>query len=96
MFLVVPSAVFVPLWRRLSLRTGKLRGYLAASTLFGVTALSLLLARVEPEPVVFVQMGLLGIGYAGMQLFPYAMLPGRAGRHRELARRRLHRGVAGR
>ena len=74
-FLVVPSAVIVPLWRRYSLTSGKLSGYILATTLFGVTALSLVFARSEPEPVVFVQMVLLGVGYAGMQLFPYAMLP---------------------
>jgi Na+/melibiose symporter-like transporter len=32
-------------------------------------------AESEPRAVVFLQMGLLGIGYAGMQLFPYSMLP---------------------
>jgi len=74
-FLVVPSALVMPGWRRLSLRTGKLRGYLLASALFGLTGLSLLFARSEPTAVVLGQMALLGIGYAGMQLFPYAMLP---------------------
>lgn len=74
-FLVVPSGLVMPLWRRLSLRVGKARGYLLATVLFGVTALSLVTAQVVPRPVVFAQMGLLGVGYAGMQLFPYAMLP---------------------
>jgi Na+/melibiose symporter-like transporter len=74
-FLVVPSALVMPLWRRLSLRTGKLTGYLLASTLFGGTGLTLVFAQSEPRAVVFLQMGLLGIGYAGMQLFPYSMLP---------------------
>ena len=74
-FLVVPSAVVMPLWRRLSLRVGKLDGYVIASALFGVTALTLVFARSTPEPLLYLQMGLLGIGYAGMQLFPYSMLP---------------------
>ena len=73
--LVVPSALVMPLWRRLSLRTGKATGYLLASGLFGVTALSLAAAEVVPRGVVFAQLALLGVGYAGMQLFPYAMLP---------------------
>lgn len=73
--LVAPAAVVMPLWRRLSERTGKRYGYLAASAVFGLTALSLLAARSEPHPVVFGQVALLGVGYAGMQLFPYAMLP---------------------
>ena len=74
-FLVVPSAVVVPLWRRLSLRTGKAQGYLLSSVLFGVTALTLCFARSLPDGVVYAQTALLGVGYAGMQLFPYSMLP---------------------
>jgi Na+/melibiose symporter-like transporter len=74
-FLVAPAALVMPLWRRLSLRTGKATAYLMASTLFAVTALTLVFARDLPKAVIFVQMGLLGIGYAGMQLFPYSMLP---------------------
>ena len=74
-FLVVPSAFVIPLWRRLSLRIGKAQGYLLATGLFGVTALTLSLSREVPNVVIFAQMGLLGIGYAGMQLFPYSMLP---------------------
>ncbi len=74
-FLVVPSAFVMPLWRRLSLRVGKLTGYVAATALFGLTGLTLVLAEATPKPVIFLQMGLLGVGYAGMQLFPYSMLP---------------------
>jgi GPH family glycoside/pentoside/hexuronide:cation symporter len=74
-FLVVPSAFVMPLWRRLSLRVGKLSGYVAATALFGLTGLTLVFAQSTPKPLIFVQMGLLGIGYAGMQLFPYSMLP---------------------
>ncbi len=73
--LVAPAALVMPLWRKLSEHTGKRLGYLAASALFGLVALSLLAARGEPHPLVFAQVALLGIGYAGMQLFPYAMLP---------------------
>lgn len=74
-FLVAPCAVMVPLWRRFSLTRGKLTGYMMATTVFGVTALTLLAARSEPEWLIHVQMLLLGVGYAGMQLFPYAILP---------------------
>lgn len=73
--LVGPAAVVMPLWRKLSERIGKRGGYLLASTLFGLVALSLLAARSEPHLVIFVQVALLGVGYAGMQLFPYSMLP---------------------
>jgi Na+/melibiose symporter-like transporter len=74
-FLVAPCAVMVPLWRRFSRTRGKLIGYLMATGVFGVTAVSLVFARSEPEVVIYVQMVLLGVGYAGMQLFPYAILP---------------------
>ncbi|MFN2539964.1 MAG: MFS transporter [Mycobacteriales bacterium] len=74
-FLVAPCAVMVPLWRRFSRTRGKLLGYLLATGVFGLTAASLLFARSEPEVVIYVQMVLLGVGYAGMQLFPYAILP---------------------
>ena len=73
--LVVPSALVVPLWRRWSVARGKLPGLLRSSTLFGVVALSLVLARSLPTWVVLAQVAVLGVGYAGMQLFPYAMLP---------------------
>jgi GPH family glycoside/pentoside/hexuronide:cation symporter len=73
--LVAPCAFMVPLWRRFSRTRGKLVGYQLATALFGVTALSLVFARSEAEVVIYVQMVLLGVGYAGMQLFPYAILP---------------------
>ncbi|MDX6214464.1 MAG: glycoside/pentoside/hexuronide:cation symporter, family, partial [Frankiales bacterium] len=74
-FLVAPCAVMVPLWRRFSRTRGKLLGYLLATGIFGLTAASLVFARDEAEVVIYVQMVLLGVGYAGMQLFPYAILP---------------------
>ena len=74
-FLVAPCAVMVPLWRRFSLTRGKLTGYMLATTLWAVTALSMLFCRSEPELLIYAQMVLLGVGYAGMQLFPYAILP---------------------
>jgi GPH family glycoside/pentoside/hexuronide:cation symporter len=74
-FLVAPAAIMVPLWRRYSLRHGKLTGYLLSSGIFGLTALSLVFSRHTPEVLIDVQMVLLGVGYAGMQLFPYAILP---------------------
>ena len=74
-FLVAPAAVVMPVWRRLSLTRGKLPCYAAATLLFGLVAASLVFGRSEPRPLIYLQIGLLGIGYAGMQLFPYAMLP---------------------
>ncbi len=73
--LVAPAALVMPLWRRLSLRTGKLTGYLAASLVFAVAAAGLVTARSLPTYGVLLLTAVLGTGYAGMQLFPYAMLP---------------------
>jgi Na+/melibiose symporter-like transporter len=74
-FLVAPAALVMPIWRRLSLTRGKLPCYFAASLMFGVVAATLAFGRVEPRGLVYLQVALLGVGYAGMQLFPYAMLP---------------------
>lgn len=74
-FLVAPAALVMPVWRRLSLTRGKLPCYRAATLLFGVVAASLVFGRVEPRAFIYLQVALLGVGYAGMQLFPYAMLP---------------------
>lgn len=73
--LVAPAALVMPLWRRLSLRRGKLSGYLLASSVFAVAAGCLVLARSLPTAAVMLLVAVLGVGYAGMQLFPYAMLP---------------------
>ncbi|MCU1693751.1 MAG: transporter [Frankiales bacterium] len=73
--LVAPAALVMPAWRRLSLRTGKLTGYLLASSLFALAAAWLVLARSLPTAGVLLLTAVLGVGYAGMQLFPYAMLP---------------------
>jgi GPH family glycoside/pentoside/hexuronide:cation symporter len=74
-FLVAPAALVMPIWRRLSLTRGKLPCYFAATLLFGVVGATLVFGRIEPRPLIYVQVALLGVGYAGMQLFPYAMLP---------------------
>ena len=74
-FLVAPAAVVMPVWRRLSVTRGKLPCYFGATLLFGATAATLVFGRVEPRPLVYLQVALLGVGYAGMQLFPYSMLP---------------------
>ncbi len=74
-FLVAPAALVMPIWRRISLSRGKLPCYFAASLLFGAVAATMAFGRSEPRALVFLQVALLGVGYAGMQLFPYAMLP---------------------
>jgi Na+/melibiose symporter-like transporter len=54
---------------------GKRRGLLLASAVFGCGAALLAFGGVVPLPVVFVLVAAVGVGYAGMQMFPLAMLP---------------------
>ena len=72
---VGPAVVASPLWGRIAKQRGKRRGYIIASTVLGVglfanvMTLSGLLV-----PAVLASI-LIGVGYAGIQLFPLAMLP---------------------
>lgn len=72
---VAPAMIVTPLWGRVARTIGKRRGF-AISTLvlvvglLGLTAAALL----GPIPLV-VCAGVVGVGYAGGQLFPLSMLP---------------------
>ncbi len=72
---VGPALLVMPLWQRVGDAFGKKTGYVAASVLLGIGALALAGARQFPEAVVYVATGVVGIGYAGAQVFPMAMLP---------------------
>lgn len=72
---VGPALLVTPVWLRVGDRTGKRRGYALASVLLGVAALGLLGAGRVPITVVFALTAVAGVGYAGCQLFPLAMLP---------------------
>ena len=73
--LVGPAIVTMPLWAAVSRRFGKRVGYLIAASIFTVMAASLLSAGPGPLWWVGAQVGLLGVGFAGLQVFPFAMLP---------------------
>lgn len=73
--LIVPALVVMPLWARVGHRRGKRVGYLAASLVFLAGALLLLVAPLVPTAGVLAMVALCGVGYAGMQMFPLAMLP---------------------
>jgi len=71
---VGPALVLTPLWERFGRRVGKKTGYACASLFLVTGALLLTSARVAPPAVVYVATALVGIGYAGAQVFPLAML----------------------
>ncbi len=72
---VGPALLVTPVWQRVGARRGKRWGYVAASVLLAVGALVLVAARALPEGVVYAAVALVGVGYAGGQMFPLAMLP---------------------
>ncbi|MDT0200872.1 MFS transporter [Nocardioides sp. AE5] len=72
---VGPALLLTPLWARLGVRVGKKRGYVASSLVLATGAALAVVAREAPEAAVFVAVGLIGVGYAGAQVFPLAMLP---------------------
>ena len=72
---VGPALVLTPAWSALGGRIGKKRGYVASSVILALGAALAGLARVAPDGVVFAATALVGVGYAGCQVFPLAMLP---------------------
>jgi Na+/melibiose symporter-like transporter len=72
---VGPALLLTPVWARVGERAGKRRGYAAASLCLAAGALLLVTAQVVPPAVVYLATALVGVGYAGAQVFPLAMLP---------------------
>lgn len=77
---VGPALLVTPLWERAftpraGRRRSKKQGYVVASLCMVVGALGLLAARDALTLVVYPSAALVGIGYAGAQVFPMAMLP---------------------
>ncbi|CAM3541549.1 MFS transporter [Nocardioides dubius] len=73
---VGPALVLTPLWARFGTRFGKRTGYLVSSVILaGGAALSAVALLDSAAALVFVAVALVGVGYAGAQVFPMAMLP---------------------
>jgi glycoside/pentoside/hexuronide:cation symporter, GPH family len=72
---VGPALVLTPVWAAVGSRVGKKKGYVAASLFLAAGALLLVLATQVPAVVVYLATALVGVGYAGAQVFPMAMLP---------------------
>jgi GPH family glycoside/pentoside/hexuronide:cation symporter len=73
--LVAPAVLVMPLWLRTARRLGKRHGLRLASLVFASGAALLAVGGPVPSVVVFVLVAMVGVGYAGMQMFPMAMLP---------------------
>ncbi|MCS7484170.1 MFS transporter [Umezawaea endophytica] len=72
---VGPALLVMPLWQRVGRKYGKRIGLVVASVLFAVAVVVLGASRILPAGVVVAVMAFVGVGYAGMQVFPMAMLP---------------------
>ncbi len=72
---VGPALLTMPLWPRLGASLGKLAGFRIATAAFAVGLLGLLGAKVFPFPVTMVFVAFCGVGYAGISVFPLAILP---------------------
>ena len=72
---VGPALVLTPLWARLGERIGKRLGYATSSVVLACGALLTLLALGRNDTWTLTGTALVGVGYAGCQVFPMAMLP---------------------
>lgn len=71
---VGPALVVTPLWHRLAARRGKRAAYAAATVVFGVSTLLSLPAAQSSRALTALVVAVMGIGYAGCQMLPMAML----------------------
>ncbi|MEU6843059.1 MFS transporter [Streptomyces sp. NPDC046716] len=72
--LIVPSLLAMPLWLAVGRRSGKRDAAIAASVCFLVGALGAAAGRQLPDTLVYAAVALAGVGYAGMQMLPLALL----------------------
>ena len=72
---VGPALLLTPVWARIGVRIGKKRGYVLATVVFATGAALTVIAGNAPQWAVFAAVGVIGVGYAGAQVFPMAMLP---------------------
>ncbi len=73
--LVGPAVLVMPLWRAIGRRLGKKQGFVAATVVFIGAVVALVFIRSYPPLAVYGVVAVVGIAYAGMQMFPLSMLP---------------------
>ena len=75
---VGPALLVTPLWQKFGERYDKRIGYILSSVLLGGGALLTLLTMRLSLVALVLTVAVIGIGYAGAQMFPMAMLPDNA------------------
>lgn len=74
--LVLPAVLAMPPWVTVAARIGNSAAFFASILLFAVGCLALFaLGPGAPPPAVYGAVVVMGVAYAGSQLFPFAMLP---------------------
>lgn len=73
--LIAPALIFAPVWQLVARKVGKERGFVLATSLYGIAAVALIAMIAAPGWWIFVAVALAGAGFAGMQSLPLAMLP---------------------
>lgn len=73
--LLVPAVLVMPLWAFVGHRIGKQKGYFIACILFIVGLVCSVAAQSFPLGLALVLIAITSAGYAGMQMFPLAILP---------------------
>ncbi|WP_406072920.1 MFS transporter [Micromonospora sp. NBC_01638] len=72
---VGPALLVMPIWTRVGARLGKRTALVVASLILAAGALALVAAPVVPRVAVYLMVAVIGVGYAGQQVFALAMLP---------------------
>ncbi len=72
---VGPALLVTPLWERYARTRSKRSGYLASSAVMAAGMAGVFLAPTDAVVALYVAAGVTGLGYAGAQVFPMAMLP---------------------
>lgn len=72
---VAPALLVSAVWSRFASRYGKRTAYALATLFLALGAAGLLASLSGPSVVVYLSTTVAGIGYAGAQIFPMAMLP---------------------
>jgi Na+/melibiose symporter-like transporter len=72
---VIPAILSMPVWNWVGSIVGKLRSYVVASLIITVSTFALAASPVLPVWAIYTIVGLIGLGYAGQQLYGLAMLP---------------------